>query len=197
MLGAHGLGGGPLISKAELRQHCRAARRALTAEQRAAASARAAEHLIASGLLDRVSSIALYAAYASEADPGALEVVARSFYPRVDGSALTFHACLRSALVPGFKGLREPAADLPRSDLADIDVVIVPGLAFDARGHRLGAGMGFYDRALEQARASGGGVCAIGFALSAQLIDAVPREDHDQPMDVIVTDTGIRYSPAR
>lgn len=68
-------------------------------------------------------------------------------------------------------------------------VLIVPLLAFDRRGFRLGYGGGFYDRTLEGLRARGP-VTAIGFAYAAQEIAEVPTEPTDQPLDLIVTETG-------
>lgn len=69
-------------------------------------------------------------------------------------------------------------------------VLIVPLAAFDAAGYRLGYGGGFYDRTLETLRQTGP-VIAIGFAFGAQQVNAVPREPTDQPLDLIVTETGI------
>ncbi len=68
-------------------------------------------------------------------------------------------------------------------------VLIVPLLAFDRRGYRLGYGGGFYDRTLEALRAQGP-VIAIGFAYAAQEVAEVPIEPTDQPLDLIVTETG-------
>lgn len=70
------------------------------------------------------------------------------------------------------------------------EIVIVPMLAFDRRGGRLGYGGGFYDRTLEQLRTQGA-VLAIGFAYAAQEIDTVPTEDTDQPLDLIITEQGV------
>jgi 5-formyltetrahydrofolate cyclo-ligase len=69
-------------------------------------------------------------------------------------------------------------------------VLIVPLLAFDARGYRLGYGGGFYDRTLQMLRAQGE-VTAIGFAFAAQEVAAVPTDAFDQPLDMMVTDAGI------
>ncbi|MFN4130000.1 MAG: 5-formyltetrahydrofolate cyclo-ligase [Paracoccaceae bacterium] len=71
------------------------------------------------------------------------------------------------------------------------EVLIVPLLAFDARGYRLGYGGGFYDRTLEGLRARGP-VLAVGFAFAAQEVEAVPVEDTDQRLDMIVTEQGVR-----
>lgn len=70
-------------------------------------------------------------------------------------------------------------------------VVIVPLVAFDARGFRLGYGGGFYDRTLEGLRARAG-VVAVGFAFDGQEMDAVPIEDTDQKLDFMVTESGVR-----
>jgi 5-formyltetrahydrofolate cyclo-ligase len=93
------------------------------------------------------------------------------------------------AMVPGDFGALIPEAGAwltPR-------VLIVPLLAFDARGYRLGYGGGFYDRTLEALRAAGP-VTAIGFAYAAQELQRVPTEPTDQPLDLIVTDEG-RFAP--
>lgn len=73
----------------------------------------------------------------------------------------------------------------------DPQVVIVPLVAFDARGYRLGYGGGFYDRTLETLRARHP-VVAVGFAFDAQELDEVPIEPTDQPLDLIVTESGVR-----
>ncbi len=70
------------------------------------------------------------------------------------------------------------------------EVLIVPMLAYDARGYRLGYGGGFYDRTLELLRARGP-VLAVGFAFSAQEMDAVPTDAFDQRLDAVVTEKGV------
>ena len=84
-------------------------------------------------------------------------------------------------------GTSEPDADAPA---LTPEIMLVPGLAFDAQGFRLGYGRGYYDRTIAGLR-DAGGLLAIGIAYAAQLIEAVPREDHDQPLDLIVTENGI------
>ncbi|MBL6932015.1 MAG: 5-formyltetrahydrofolate cyclo-ligase [Rhodospirillales bacterium] len=80
----------------------------------------------------------------------------------------------------------------PQADCEEIvpDVVLTPLLAFDDAGYRLGQGGGFYDRTLEKLKARAGGVLSIGVAFSAQRVDRVPRDGHDQRLDMIVTEKG-------
>ncbi len=75
------------------------------------------------------------------------------------------------------------------------DIVLVPGLAFDAGGHRLGYGAGNYDRTLTALRASGQ-VIAVGVAYAEQVIERLPIEDHDAPLDWIITPEGVVRRPA-
>ncbi|MBL4916443.1 5-formyltetrahydrofolate cyclo-ligase [Szabonella alba] len=91
-----------------------------------------------------------------------------------------------AAMVEGAFGAQIPA----EGAWLEPDVLIVPLLAFDARGFRLGYGGGFYDRTLEALRARHP-VLAIGFAFAAQELPQVPLEPTDQPLDRIVTEKGL------
>ena len=89
---------------------------------------------------------------------------------------------LAADIVPGRFGVREPAAGCAEMPLAEFDLVLVPGLAFDETGHRLGRGQGFYDRILA---AAGGVKC--GVAHNFQLLEKVPTEAHDARVNFIFT----------
>lgn len=89
-------------------------------------------------------------------------------------------------LEPGPHGTSHPPPDMPE---LRPDVLIVPLAGFDRRGHRLGYGGGFYDRTLQELRARGP-VLALGFAFDVQEIRAIPAQETDQPLDMIVTDRG-------
>ena len=89
-------------------------------------------------------------------------------------------------LVPGPFGAMIPE----RPEFMEPEILIVPLVAFDRRGGRLGYGGGFYDRTLEQLRARRA-TLAIGFAYAAQEADALPLEPTDQPLDMIVTEAGV------
>jgi 5-formyltetrahydrofolate cyclo-ligase len=85
-------------------------------------------------------------------------------------------------------GVREPVAGNP-VPVRDIDLVIVPGLGFTATGHRIGRGMGFYDRFLAQDDFIG---VSCGLAFEEQILGDLPILDHDMPLSMLATDTGIR-----
>jgi 5-formyltetrahydrofolate cyclo-ligase len=89
------------------------------------------------------------------------------------------------ALVPGVWNIPIPGPAAPE---VLPDVLLVPGLAFDRAGYRLGYGGGFYDRTLVKLRAIKP-VAAVGVAYGAQLVDSVPRAAYDQPLDFIMTET--------
>jgi len=88
-------------------------------------------------------------------------------------------------LVQGNFRVMTPPPDAP--ELVP-SLLIVPLLAFDRAGYRLGYGGGFYDRTLAKLRAAGGNILAVGVALSVQEVPSVPRDDTDQPLDWIVTE---------
>ena len=91
-------------------------------------------------------------------------------------------------LQPGRYGVREPSADAPGEALGPDVLVLVPGVAFDDGGGRLGRGGGAWDRVLSDRRGS----AAFGVAFELQVVERVPREPHDQALDALVTEAGIR-----
>ncbi len=98
-----------------------------------------------------------------------------------------------SELETGHYGIREPKAERVRAVPAEeIDAVLVPAVAFDRRGYRVGYGGGYYDRFLPEAP----GAARIGAAFACQMVDRIPEGPHDLPVDRIVTDEGI-ISPVR
>lgn len=90
---------------------------------------------------------------------------------------------LGDELVPGLFGTEQPSADAP---VVVPDIVIVPLLAFDADCYRLGYGAGHYDRTL----AAHPHIKAFGFAYGAQFVEDVGREDHDWPLQAVITEAG-------
>ena len=103
------------------------------------------------------------------------------------GQPLLFRAWTPGdAMSPAQWGIAEPLADKP---VIEPDVVLVPLLAFDAHGYRLGYGGGFYDRTLLRLRAAKP-VVAVGIAYDELKVDAVPHLDYDQRLDWVLTPSG-------
>jgi 5-formyltetrahydrofolate cyclo-ligase len=112
--------------------------------------------------------------------------------PRIDEkhAALSFRAWREGdVLVDNHHRIPEPRAE---AKMVTPDVVLVPLLAFDAHGHRLGYGGGYYDRTLATLR-----VIAIGVAYAGQEVERLPREAHDRPLDMVVTENGARRFTTR
>jgi 5-formyltetrahydrofolate cyclo-ligase len=153
--------------------------------------------------LGRPLSLCVYAPFRSEASPLALLntcwemgdlMVAPRILPAGEGMELRKVEAL-SNWIPGKWGIQEP--DLLQTSLMDrtqpLDVVLVPGIAFNEKGGRLGYGGGYYDRmyAEEQAK-SNTGTLWIGFAFSIQVVpEPLPMEPHDLRLDVLATDKQI------
>lgn len=85
-------------------------------------------------------------------------------------------------------GFEQPTEDTPRVCLDDIDVVLVPGLAFDTRGARLGWGKGYYDELLARLPS---GVVRVGVSVDELLVDSLPSEDHDERVAWVATESGV------
>jgi 5-formyltetrahydrofolate cyclo-ligase len=92
-------------------------------------------------------------------------------------------------LQAGRFGLSEPPATAPELRAGDMAVMLVPGLAFDAAGRRVGFGGGYYDGVIDEARA--GGAAVIGFAYDFQIVDRCPAGADDRAVDSVVTDARV------
>lgn len=170
-------------------------RDALNASERATAS-----HAIADAAIQLVAShpagslIALYAPKGTEVDTTRIDTLARArglriAYPRiVDGQrTLAFHEVTVGELVPSRFGLREPTAAAPIVELAELSALVIPGLAFDRAGGRIGWGRGYYDATLAVIPSA----LRIGLAFECQVVDCVPRDPHDATLHYVVTETAV------
>jgi 5-formyltetrahydrofolate cyclo-ligase len=106
--------------------------------------------------------------------------------PRVAGEALVFHAVNDPAqLKSGAFGVLEPdPAQCPEADPASAGIIFVPGLAFTEDGQRLGRGRGYYDRLLATLPPA---VLRVGICFPCQLVDSIPQETHDEPVDLVLS----------
>jgi len=183
-----------LDAKAELRRNARALRKRLAAEAPEAAEIAAQAFLHRSPGPFRIA--ALYVPHGSEMDTGPLgrALAATGVWlclPTVveTGAPLAFQRWAEGeSLEPDALGVRAPAR---RAPFVTPDLVVAPLLAFDAEGGRLGQGGGYYDRTLAELRARGQ-VFVLGLAWAGQEVERLPAETHDQPLDAVLTERGLR-----
>ncbi|MBE6469852.1 MAG: 5-formyltetrahydrofolate cyclo-ligase [Coriobacteriaceae bacterium] len=188
--------------KGALRRRMLALRLAIPAAARADADARIARRVRELPAFAAAGTVFTYLSFGPEVDTRALIAAAQAAgktvaLPRVAGRrALTWHAVSDLAdLVPSSFGMDEPDGSTPPIDpgLDSSAVALVPGLAFDGRGFRLGYGGGFYDAFL-----SGFAGVSIGLCRVAQRVDDLAalgaREGHDRAVDVVVGEDGPRFT---
>ena len=181
-----------VAAEKEALRHDMRVRRAHMKAQTPDAPLRMAEHFLNAIPVPPDGAVSAYFAIGDEADPAPLVAALRLrghpiALPRVVGHQLplALHIHLENApLKKGGFGLFEPESDWP---LAVPAVVIVPLLAFDRSGNRLGYGAGHYDRTLAALRARHA-VTAVGYAYAGQELTHVPHHDGDQTLDWVVTE---------
>jgi len=184
-------------AKTALRLEARARRKGLMIQHPEAdwLAADQAPAMLATLGLRREGVVAIYKALGAEIDPrplgeGLRKLGWRTALPAVEAqdAPLTFRQWTPGE--PLAKDLTDLAAPLPSAPEVRPDLVIVPLLAFDRAGGRLGQGGGFYDRTLEALRGDGPAPPFVGFAYAGQEIAQVPSEPHDQTLDGILTEAG-------
>ena len=184
-------------AKKRAREIARERRDAAHASLKTEGPSRIAAHFLSAFPAEPADCIAGYVSFGSEADP--LELLSHlsdagisCALPRVAvrNAPLVFNRWQPGdPLVAGLHGTREPLADAPECRPG---VVLVPLLAFDAAGRRLGYGGGYYDRTLAALRAEDAGVLAVGVAFSAQEAQDLPEDEFDERLDWVVTEKGAR-----
>jgi 5-formyltetrahydrofolate cyclo-ligase len=186
--------------KAELRKRLRRVLTGLTAVEWAQGSEGVCKRLLESISLatrnKQHGAVLFFMPTAKEVDigPAAADCLARGIdvcLPRADWETGVITPALvsnwgREELVETKHGIFEPRPDAKPVDLARLDLVIVPGLAFDASGGRLGKGGGFYDRFLGQ---PGLRAAKVGVGLDQQVVEQIPRDAWDVALDALVTPT--------
>jgi 5-formyltetrahydrofolate cyclo-ligase len=187
-------------TKSALRSELIAARARMEPDERRTRSLAIADRIEQVPAFREARLVALYAPLGGEVDASeiARRAAARGVplaFPRVAPGErlLSFARCEAAALVRGPLGALEPPAGAPDAALDEIDCVVVPGVAFSEGGLRLGRGGGYYDVTLgRMPRAA-----RIGLAFDAQIVAELPREPHDAPLDVVVTETRTLVFPGR
>lgn len=187
-------------AKRELRRKLRAARQALPPRGIAQRSEQIAERVLSLSDYRSARSVACFAPMPgkNEVDLSSVDAAARRaqkvvYYPFMDPTESGFRTGFRlvadpSELVDRGRGFAEPPPAAPEAKRGDIDLVLVPALAADGMGQRLGYGAGFYDSTLPDVRPPARAVVVVfGFQLLAEL----PVEEHDVRCDVVVSDDRI------
>jgi 5-formyltetrahydrofolate cyclo-ligase len=183
--------------KNALRQQLRQVLRGLSPEQRHLKSQAACRYLIQSPEFTAAKVVMLYLSMSQEVDTAAIALRAWQdgktvAVPKVFLSDRTMLAVeiqsLDTAMRTTSVGVREPDVGQP-IPIDFIDLVLVPGLGFSPNGARIGRGGGFYDRFLAQATFQG---TTCGLAFEEQVLESLPMMPHDQHVNMLVTDTGIR-----
>ena len=162
--------------------------RALAAEEREAASARIFRQVEKH---ERFLGAEVVAAFCALPDEPATEAVLRRWaeqgkrlaVPRVEGDRMRFFYYEPSKLVRGAFGIEEPSDEAALCPPTEIELMIVPGVAFTAAGDRMGRGKGYYDKYLCQSDFCG---YTIGVGYAHQLLDQLPVEPHDRRLDEVI-----------
>jgi 5-formyltetrahydrofolate cyclo-ligase len=186
--------------KAALRAEQRRKRGTLAPDVSAAAAEAVADRIVRAFRLPP-GIVSGYWPLADEFDPrpamaGLARLGHRLALPRVQGwgRPLAFHAWQPGdPLLAGPFEVMEPSSDAP---LVDPRTLLVPLLAFDRAGRRLGYGAGYYDMVLRDLRARSAAPCAIGVAFAAQEVAEVPTGSRDQLLDAVVTERGVHRCSA-
>ena len=180
------------MNKSALRAQCRALRDAMTVEAVASASERICERLAEWPTFQKAQTVMAYASFGNEVS--LLSLMNRSrdkrwVIPRTEARPeprLILHPYDPVRLVRHRFGMLEPDVSLPVIEPGELDLVLVPGLAFDRRGYRLGYGGGFYDRFLPHVTAR-----QVGIVSTVLLVEHVPNDCFDQRVDYVAFESGI------
>lgn len=177
------------MDKSELRRKMRRWNRSLSPGQRSEASEGIFRLVECLAAFDRARTVALFCALRDE--PDTLPVLARwaktkrLALPRVEGERMRFYFCDPAMLCPGAFGIAEPGPEALLCAPSQIDLVVVPGVAFTRSGGRMGRGRGYYDRYLSQPELR---AVKVGVCFAHQIVDTLPAEPHDVAMDRVISE---------
>lgn len=192
MSSQYNLSENPSITKSELRANMRALRRQLCPYDREAQSLLIVDRVV--NMLESISprKVGLYLATPHEVNLDSLieRLHAQNvevYLPHLEDQRTPFHQFLSwESLETGPLDLRHPPAESPALEAASLDVIILPGLAFDRTGNRLGHGGGWYDKALDFKHNAEKKPIIVGVCFQEQLVETVPHEPFDVRMDIVV-----------
>lgn len=179
------------LNKENLRAHFRAIRKQLPADYRQAAAKSAAQHFIHHPLFEKSQHIACYMAHQNEMNPQVLvdaiwQANKHCYLPMLMNDQTLQFALYEpnDELVLNQYGIPEPQANAKRMMASELDVVMMPLVAFDRQGNRLGMGGGFYDKTFAKLNRP----TLLGFAYSVQEVECLPSDSWDVKLAGVVTE---------
>ncbi|TNF36465.1 MAG: 5-formyltetrahydrofolate cyclo-ligase [Gammaproteobacteria bacterium] len=181
-----------------LRSTIRAQRQALTPREQQRCAQAMTEHFAHHPLFADAQHIAFYLAANGEANPNGLMQQALTcnkacYLPRLEARSMHFHRYQTGdALITNNFGIDEPSRNSPFLNASELDLVLVPLVAFDDHGNRLGMGGGFYDRTFAFRLESTARPLLVGVAYGFQQVAALARQPWDVPLDGVLTEAGYR-----
>lgn len=182
------------MDKDSLRARALLARRSMTTAQRKLKSSLIAERLESTDIFQRAQTILFY--YGQEDEVSTADLIGKYlktkklFLPRLTSgeSFIAVPVGSLDELRPGIFGIKEPPMPEYESEGAVLfDLILVPGVAFDREGRRLGMGRGYYDRFLSGQKEAK----RVGLAFNEQILDEVPKAQYDENVDLIITENEI------
>ncbi|MBW4579052.1 MAG: 5-formyltetrahydrofolate cyclo-ligase [Tildeniella nuda ZEHNDER 1965/U140] len=187
------------MTKKELRQSLLQTRRSLTPDLWQANSHQLCEHLRSSALFTQAQTVLAYFSIRQEPDLRTLFGVEKVWgFPRCVGKTLHWHTWHPQASLPlqsGAYGILEPHPDSPIIEPKQVELLLVPAIACDTRGYRLGYGGGFYDRLL--ASPMWAEKPTIGIVFDFAYLPTLPEDAWDRPLTAICTEKGLFFSDQR
>ena len=173
------------LDKKAVRQMVRAEIAKLSSEEKNRLSADIFTKICRLEILQRASTVALFVSLADEPQTASaieqLSLHKRVVVPRIEGDEMEFYD-ISEGLERGAFGIMEPTAATP-IEPSEIDVMVVPGVVFTRHGARCGRGKGFYDKYLSR---NGFRAYTIGVCYPCQIVDELPSEPHDKPLDEVI-----------
>lgn len=177
------------MNKEDIRMRIRARKTMLSEAEKIEASRRAFASLARHAAFMMADNILMYHSLPDEINTHEFIDLWTSrknfFLPRVNGVNLDILPYDRTSLRMGAFHIEEPQGN-ETADINDIELIIVPAIAYDTSGNRVGRGKGFYDRLLAKTKAT-----RIGIAYDFQIVEYIDAETHDAPVDFIITDTRV------
>ena len=179
------------LGKAELRRTLLKKRQSMSEKELREKSSCIASQLESLPLFTQSNTILAYFSFRQEPDLSSLFVDTKQWgLPRVDGESLIWHRWKAGeTLLTGAYGIFEPRADSPTLEANDVDLILVPAVACDRRGYRLGYGGGYYDRLLSSPLWSS--KPTIGIVFDFACLAEVPIDEWDKPLYGVCTENGL------